>query len=429
MRKNINKYNFFYKVLISSILIAIPLFPKFPSIGIVGSQVSVRLEDFLIFLVLVVFFVPMINFYRQLAKNRIVISIILFVFVGLISLFSAVFLTQSVELKIGFLHWFRRIEYLSLFFLGYFYAKKFADKYFFQYILKILLVVNLILFIYALGQRYFDFPVIITQNEEYSKGVALRWTPGAHINSTFAGHYDLASYLVLTLPIFVSSFFVFKDKISKLVLAGSALCGLWLLTVAVSRISILAFMISMTVSLYLIKKYKELLMVLVISGLIFSFSPDLQVRYKRIFDVLKERISLTTIVNASEDGNINEDRSTSIRLNVEWPRAIRAFNKNPLLGTGYSSITLATDNDYLRALGETGLLGLFSFLLIFATLFKKLISFRFLDNLGYLFRSSMIGSLIGILITAVFIDIFEASKFAINFWLMVGLVIGANKNE
>ena len=63
-------------------------------------------------------------------------------------------------------------------------------------------------------------------------------------------------------------------------------------------------------------------------------------------------------------------RSFQIRLNIEWPRAIRAFWKNPFLGTGYSSITIATDNDYLRILGETGIFGLLSFVLLFFVLVK-----------------------------------------------------------
>ena len=57
-------------------------------------------------------------------------------------------------------------------------------------------------------------------------------------------------------------------------------------------------------------------------------------------------------------------RSGEIRFNVEWPRAITAFSKNPLLGTGPGSITLATDNDYLRSLGESGLLGFITFAFI-----------------------------------------------------------------
>ena len=80
-----------------------------------------------------------------------------------------------------------------------------------------------------------------------------------------------------------------------------------------------------------------------------------------------QRIELeNTPIPTEESQPVFEDRSVSIRLNVEWPRAIRAFSKNPLLGTGYSSITLATDNDFLRLLGEVGLVGALAFFLIFA---------------------------------------------------------------
>ncbi|MDP3014571.1 MAG: O-antigen ligase family protein, partial [Candidatus Subteraquimicrobiales bacterium] len=157
---------------------------------------------------------------------------------------------------------------------------------------------------------------------------------------------------------------------------------------------------------------------------------DLRTRYERIYDIIKQKITSTAVVYAEEDGNVNEDRSTTIRLAVEWPRAIRAFQKNPLLGTGYSSITLATDNGYLRALGETGILGLSAFALIFISMFNKLKSFTFdvykhsFNSFKSIFIASLIGSTIGILITAIFIDIFEASKFAIVYWLFAGLVIG-----
>ncbi len=64
--------------------------------------------------------------------------------------------------------------------------------------------------------------------------------------------------------------------------------------------------------------------------------------------------------------------STAIRLDALWPRAIAAFCENPILGSGYSTLTKenageftyaeSTDNDYLRMLGETGLFGTLSFL-------------------------------------------------------------------
>ena len=170
-----------------------------------------------------------------------------------------------------------------------------------------------------------------------------------------------------------------------------------------------------------------------ISLLVFGFSSDLRTRYGRIIEVVKQKITSVVTVYAEDDGNVNEDRSTSIRLVVEWPRAIRAFSKNPLVGTGYSSITLATDNDYLRALGETGMLGLLSFMLIFITMFKVFRLYKFENtDLESAFIAGFIGSTVGILITALFIDIFEASKFATMYWLLAGFTIGkirqSNKN-
>ncbi len=417
------KYNNLFKFVLTAILIFVPLFPKFPAFRIPGIYVAIRLEDFLIFGALVVFLIPLLSNIKNFLTDKLSRSILLFILVGFISLISGIYLTQTVAPTIGFLHWIRRVEYLSLFFIGYVYISHESRQSLFEYVVKVLLLVNFFIFLYGIGQHYLNFPVIITQNEEYSKGIALRWIPGAHINSTFGGHYDLASYLVLTIPIFVTAFFVFKNKLSKFILASSIASGFWLLSVAVSRISIVAFLIATTFSLFLMKKYKELLVFGLISVIAFGFSPDLRARYGRIYDVLKEKITFVTVAYAQEK-EVFEDRSSSIRFVVEWPRALRAFYKNPILGTGYSSISLATDNDYLRALGETGILGLMVFLFVLFNVFKSLINYKFTDNLESAFTASILGSFVGILVTAVFIDIFEASKFATIFWLILGLTIG-----
>jgi len=218
MQKLLNLFSPYYKYLVTALLLVIPLFPKFPAFRVAGTYVAIRLEDFLILGTVLIFLAPCLSDIKQIKKNNVARSIILFVFIGLISLIAGIYLTETVTLKIGLLHWFRRIEYLSLFFVGFMFVKKYADSNFFSYLIKLLLVVNLIVFLYGIGQRYLNLPVIITQNEEYSKGVALRWTPGAHINSTFAGHYDLASYLVLVMPVFVAAFFYYKDKMAKIIL-------------------------------------------------------------------------------------------------------------------------------------------------------------------------------------------------------------------
>lgn len=120
------------------------------------------------------------------------------------------------------------------------------------------------------------------------------------------------------------------------------------------------------------------------------------------------------------------DISFTTRFQGEWPRAWEAFKKNPLTGTGFSSITLATDNDYLRALGETGILGFLSFLFIFLAFFvlvKKTLP-KIIDTIDRSFVIGISAGLIGLALNAVLIDIFEASKVAFIFWPILGLAVG-----
>lgn len=421
----------------AAILLAIPLYPKFPFIRIPGTYVSIRLEDFLILAISFVVLVKYLPAVKDIFKNGIERSIILFLGISLLSLISGVFLLQTTEFRIGVLHWVRRVEYFVPFFVGLLVLKS-QKTGILNYFLKVLMVVVFVAFLYGFGQKYFNLPVIITQSEEYAKGVALSWTPGSHIASTFAGHYDLATFLVFVLPILISSFFILKEKKMKIPLLVVIFCGLWLMSNAISRISVVSYLLSAALALFLIRKYKAILPVIIISILFFSFSMDLWGRYKRIIDVYAQ--NETTLPQRRIDSEtptptpvpVFEDRSTSIRLNVEWPRAIRAFSKNPLLGTGFSSITLATDNDYLRLLGEVGILGFFSFLLIFfriGTLLLKNfpLTGRF-EGVALAFVGGTMGGVGGVFLNAVFIDVFEASKFAIIFWLLMGISVFLVRN-
>ncbi len=118
------------------------------------------------------------------------------------------------------------------------------------------------------------------------------------------------------------------------------------------------------------------------------------------------------------------DISCATRLQVEWPRAILAFKSNPLFGRGPSSITEATDNDYLRWLGELGLVGtsIFVFILIrimyiVSRFGKKVPEYKDL-TFGF------ICGVLALLINSLYVDIFEASKMAYNFWVVSGLFVG-----
>jgi O-antigen ligase len=427
MQKFLKRSDRLIKYLVATILLVVPLYPKFPFIRVPGTFVSIRLEDFLILVSLLVLFFYLRPSLVQFLKGKINRTFIFFLISGFLSLLSAIFLTKTIVPHIGLLHWLRRIEYLIPFFLGVLAIKNKRQN--LDFYLKVLMIVVFLAFIYGFGQKNFGWPVIITQNKEYAKGIALKYIPGAHINSTFAGHYDLASFLVLILPIYVCLFALMKNLTTgaKIAIGAVIFSGLWLLGNSGSRISVVSYLMSVTFALILVKKYRAIPLVILLSLLFFVMSSNLMTRYGRIFNVLKKKVEVVKVVYA-QSGSVSEDRSTSIRLNVEWPRAIRAFAKNPLLGTGYSSITLATDNDYLRLLGEVGILGFSAFFLIFFRMVSLILkSFPLTKNfkqgeLSYL--AGFVGALSGIFLNAVFIDVFEASKFAIIFWLLAGFMVG-----
>lgn len=451
MQKRIKSLDGILKYLLAAVLLAVPLYPKFPFIKVPGTHVSIRLEDFILaFLALILVFLVLQNI-KEFTESKVNRAIGLFLFVGLISLVSAIVVTKTVAPHIGFLHWVRRVEYFIPFFAGVLAVKYRRGN--LEFFLKVLMITILYAAIYGLGQRYLSWPIIITQNPEYAKGVALRWIAGSHINSSFAGHYDLGSFLVLLLPIYITLFFVIKEFRTRVVLFFVVSAGLWLLSYSGSRISVVSYLVASVLALLLTKKYKAIPVIIIFSLLFFSLSPNLRARYLRIIEVTGQKLKGISqvlyppnhnVVFAAQEltfpekreraeptptpAPIFEDRSASIRLNVEWPRAVRAFSKNPLLGTGYSSITLATDNDYLRLLGEVGILGFLAFLLIFLRIGKLMLSsFPLVKNfkgveLGFL--AGVVGVMSGVFLNAVFLDIFEASKFAIIFWLITGLAVG-----
>ncbi|KXK12266.1 MAG: hypothetical protein UZ22_OP11002000065 [Microgenomates bacterium OLB23] len=119
------------------------------------------------------------------------------------------------------------------------------------------------------------------------------------------------------------------------------------------------------------------------------------------------------------------DTSISTRLQVSWPRALAAFKKNPLLGGGPSSITESSDGDYFRWIGETGALGTVLFLSIIAVVLKGIYAVRnkISEEGRYLIIGLIFGTF-GLLINAVLIDVFEASKVAYLFWTLLGVFSG-----
>ncbi len=460
-------------LLLVALTVFIPLYPKYPLFNVPTTFVAVRIEDFMIMVVVLLWGVINFHKFRSMFSKTIFRAFLLFWFISGLSVFSSIFITYHVEPHLGLLHWLRRIEYMSLFLVA---ATTITSRRQIKIMINSVLVAALLVVIYGFGQIYFNFQVISTTNSEFSKGLTLYLREGARVNSTFAGHYDLAVYLSIVLVIIAalllyhdqgSKFLSFKNIFYKIYLLALGCLSFALLGQTASRISFLAMMVGTSLVFWMGKKRFLLLIMIIASFALVVALPELRHRLVATFtvnvlggggpkyeppagtvniftpeksipkesrEVVLEQVRKDATdpakpvhkdvvpgepINTTELGVY---RSFGIRLNVEWPRALNAFYKNPLLGTGYSSISLATDNDYLRSLGETGVLGTFALAIIFYLIIKRLRKYIH-DSIGFerYFGIAILASIVALLVSAIFIDVLEASKIAEIFWLMMGV--------
>ena len=475
-------------ILVGIYIFFIPLYPKLPLHMINYTYIAFRLEDVYAALMFAVFSIQFLRKKVTLNRRYIILFSLFWGAVFLSTLWGLYIAKNIVISHLGYLNALRRVEYMFVFFVAISVIK--SKKDFFRY-MGLVLLAFLLVNIYGLGQKFLGWPAVQTMNPEYAKGYLLFLTPDARISSTFAGHYDLAGYLVLLLPI-VWAFYFARKKIYYIILF---ILGVLILIFTASRISYGAYIVSTFPFLFIFRKFKPLAIALVFT-LLFTFtSNSLTSRFQRTFQVkqifvdqktgnvvVPQKLSAKTLpagsfyiplqkqggaVSTNEEDLLRQrlldqvheqekstgqklnnsqeqqmiaslsanlkpvntvvsDISFATRLQVEWPRAINAFLTNPVLGTGPSSITEATDNDYLRSVGEVGLLGTALFALILFSLTKDMLQFanKQKTNDKYIYYGFLFG-LGGLLINATYIDVFEASKIAFQFWLIAGLLIGS----
>lgn len=503
------KENVFFAITLF-LLAFIPLYPKLPIIYVKHTWVYVRLEDFFVFFSSLLFIGALIK--RKInIKAPLTLPIFTFWIIGAISTFNAILFIfphlVNTFPNIALLHLLRRVEYMSLFFVAYVSVK---NERYISYVAFLLAATMLLVFFYGLGQRFLGFPAFLTMNEEFAKGIPLRLSAFARIPSTFAGHYDLAAYLVLLIPVVGSLIFGYKNIFIKIGLFLTVLAGLILLLMTASRVSFVTYLIGITFMLIMHKKKIYILPVIILSVLILNSFQGISQRFGSTISqadvvvdartgkpigIVKEEASQLSAVTKSKtaipekaaksviiedtqstgenlpqgtgfinipqepttktvtqvlykkskikDGTTSTEITTmegdfvvkkalaydvsfTTRFQGEWPRALAAFYRNIFLGSGYSSTSLATDNDYLRMLGETGLLGLLFFFSIF--LIAGLYISKVMANIDSpRVKSFVLGvsaGVIGLSANALLIDVFEASKVAFVLWLLIGLAFG-----
>jgi len=406
------------KFLLTVYIFFIPLYPKLPLIDIEYTYIYIRVEDFFTALIYLIFFIQLIR--KKVTINwRVFLFFALFWLAVFVSYFYGFYHLKTIPVNyIGLLHSLRRVEYMGIFFVAYASIRSKND---FFYYLKLLFLVLFLVSVYGMGQKFFGWPAVQTMNPEYARGYLLYLTPEARISSTFSGHYDLASYLIFLMPLALV-FYFYSGRWRYLLVFVFALINL---VFTASRISYIGYVLTIFPLLILLRQKKTFIFVLILTIIFTSANQNLTSRLKRTFQVkrilvdqrtgavyipqkittkelpagsfyiplknqnqpseenlesFKKKIVEEKQLQATKSGQaidvasleanlkpvntVVSDISFATRLQVEWPRAFNAFVKSPFFGTGPSSLTEATDNDYLRWLGETGLFGAFTFLFI-----------------------------------------------------------------
>lgn len=522
------------------LLMFIPLYPKIPLIDVRNTWVYIRGEDLLVLFVFLcwvaLLFLKKINF-----KTPLTLQILLFWAIGAVATLHGVLLIfpklANVFPNVAFLSLLRHVEYMSMFFIAYQGVK---DKKFLTVVVTVLALTLSGVILYGFGQKYLGFPAYLTMNEEFAKGIPIQLSALSRVPSTFAGHYDLAAYLVLIIPVMISMVFGFKNWLAKSLLLIVSILGFALLFMTVSRVSFFVILVSLFIVVFFQKKKLILLIIPALVAflvLILSSQTSLLNRFQStikevdvlidaktgesvghvrfvdkeyfknkivlqqavkdkleleralagdrnnplasstaifVYEYIPPKAPLVVANNISTGENLPQgtgyinltlspvtkrvgnffyefppdvklktgadhlvlhgdfiikraaayDMSFTTRFQGEWPRALEAFERNILFGSGYGSVSLAVDNNYLRMLGEIGLLGLLSFLVIFLSLgiYVKRIWPNIESKVEKSFILGFCAGLIGLVLNAALIDVFEASKIAFLLWLLTGIV-------
>lgn len=270
------------KILLVGFIFIIPLYPKLPLFNVNYTYVPIRFDDLYIAIISFVFLIQLLRKKVHIEK-KFLIPIGLFWIAVITSFVVANFLLKYLApqvMTVSLLHALRRIEYMVIFFIAFSGIKSKKDFYFY---LKSILIALCIVALYGLGQKIFGWCAFQTMNPEFAKGYCLVLSSEARISSTFAGHYDLAAYLTLIIPITLGAYIYYKKPLFFM----PFILAIMTLVLTASRASYGAYLLSTVPFLLLRKKFKLLIIALLLTAAFTPLSGELTSRFQRTFQSTK----------------------------------------------------------------------------------------------------------------------------------------------
>ena len=366
--------------------------------GALGRGVTLRLDDFVILLIGLGWLAKMavnkeLGVFLRTPINK---PIAFYLLACLIStLLGSLFL--KVDLKTGFFFVLKYFEYVLVYFMA---ANHLKSK----------------------GQaRNYVWALLITCVIVSVVGM-LQIPEGGRVTAPFEGEVGepntLGGYLVFMISITAGLLLTATSLGLRLIYGSMAFLFVVPLLFTQSRSSYLALVLAAMAFLWLSEKRLIILIAFIFAGLLLPFVAP---------KVVTERLSFTFTQREQRGqikvGGATIDTSTAARLN-SWGDVTRDFRNHPVLGygvTGYGFI----DAQYFRVLIETGLIGLFMFLVLLSSIFR--LTYHNLKEATESFdRGLSMGFLvgfIGLLVHAVGANTFIIVRIMEPFWFVLAIVI------
>ncbi len=472
-------------------IVAVSLLPKIPFKNIEYTYIKFRLDDFLPAFVGVIFLIQFLRRKITLNTKFLVIFCLYWLAVFLSFFVGAYIKNTIVVEGIGYLHSMRRIEYMFIFFIASsaITSERRFKQYMVIYLVVLGIVAAYGLgqrffqfpSIQSMNPAYSDGRVLFLNKDD-----RINSTFGGHFD--FAGYLTFSFpiifgfYYGLKNRTFITIYFL--SFIALLYTSMRSAFGAYILTVPLffavnKKFKMLAFILVTSAILtvltgQMIKRFRDTLAVKTVyvntqtsqttihqknspkdlphggPNIVLPFLPrdnsaipvdPGQIQIVAIEQAQAELKQQGKKLNTAEIGKRADeiskfikpqksllcDISCSVRLQVEWPRAIGAFLYNPLVGTGPSSITEATDNDIFRSFGEVGIIGSFFFFFILFSICRYVLKAKkFVKGDEKMIYSGFVFGVVALLLNAFYVDVFEASKVAYNFWMVAGFYVGVS---
>ena len=423
------------------VLLFIAIFPKFNIMPIPKTYIGIRFEDFIAFgigIFLIFRLLKNKNFdFKSKNLNNLIIIFLIYIASCVISTIWGIY-NNYISIPMSVLYLMRKVEYFLFIFVGYFHVN---DK---EGIYK---TINFIIL--------FHFIVCVLQLNgiigSINRGEYTNLLIQNRVCSTFNGAYELSAFLLLLLPIYLYNIFSKKIRIISSIIYVIMIGFMIFACQSRTSLVIFLFIIALMFMKYNRKLAKGCILVgipatLIVVFCITRFNLESKLGLSRFEDFSVKQISDVTriawkyrdfdeyVKNGTwyssdlilNNGNgikfvVDCDPSLFVRVN-HWMQLVDGFTRSPFVGTGLSISQTAADGNYIRVIAESGLFG---FALWSSVQILIILHMKKNNKLNVIVRFAMYSLLLG----AIFIDVFEASKVMMAFYIILGLAYRENKEN